>query len=316
MNTIDLAPVLGQPWRTVRQYVTQSLGLGDRLDGASDSYALGYLSRAVRMDLGKICKKGDPCGVSCISSTKTCSPEKKKLTTKASIELSAKAKGANPKFAKAAGEASDRPTRQSKVTHMVSDFEKAKERRAAKTETAVPKLGDLEGARLKKSAKEALSKVRGMVEADPELAQVFHETWEKEASKGSRGGLSLVEKPEEAISKSAKKLLESMQNTDRALAEMTKESDRIKKKDGLSSEKASDASTQQVPVSEQKEIHDLSKQLYESMQATDKALAAMTAEKERIQKKYSKRKADTKKTDSDLTDSFWQGYYNRMVELQ
>lgn len=93
MPTIDLTPIQGLPFSAARPYLEQCLGLSDRLDGTSDAYALGYLSRATRMDLGKICSRGTACGSTCIPRKKQCSPDKQASTSTLAKEASAKARG-------------------------------------------------------------------------------------------------------------------------------------------------------------------------------------------------------------------------------
>ena len=90
---VNFAAIVNKPWPFVRTYLEQQLNLGDRLDGVSDDYALGYLSQAVRMDLGKICAKGDVCGSSCISRRKRCSPDRQAATSRIAKEASQKARG-------------------------------------------------------------------------------------------------------------------------------------------------------------------------------------------------------------------------------
>ncbi|HEY9749740.1 MAG TPA: ParB N-terminal domain-containing protein [Allocoleopsis sp.] len=90
---INLAAIVDKPWPFVRGYLIQELGLGDRLDNASDNFAIGYLSRATRMDLGKICSKGQVCGSSCIPRKRKCSPDKQAATSKTAKEASTKARG-------------------------------------------------------------------------------------------------------------------------------------------------------------------------------------------------------------------------------
>ena len=89
MPTIDLSPIQGLPFSDARPYLEKCLGLSDRLDGASDDYAFGYLSRAIRMDLGKICSRGKPCGSSCVPRKSECVKE----TSNLAKEASAKARG-------------------------------------------------------------------------------------------------------------------------------------------------------------------------------------------------------------------------------
>lgn len=307
MTTIDLSPVIGHPWQTVREYVTQLLELSDRLDSASDHYAMGYLSRATRMDLGKICKKGDPCGNSCIPSTKQCSPDKKALTTKASIELSARAKGADNRFAKAAAEGSDRPKRSSKVTHLVSDFEQAKERRAAKIEDEKPKPIDMESARIKREASKAIADFRNLVESDPELGRVLREFADENSATPGWKPRVLEGPGDTPFSKDAKALLESMKATDESLAELTKVKERIQKKYATKSKKGTAMVSAESPESGDKELGELTKKLVESMTKTDKSLAEMKAVQKKV-KAYNKRS-------KRRSDSFWRGYYKRAAEF-
>lgn len=57
-----------------------------RLDSASDAFALGYLSRAVRFDLGKICSRGKPCGNSCVPRKRKCKSETSGLAQELSVK--------------------------------------------------------------------------------------------------------------------------------------------------------------------------------------------------------------------------------------
>lgn len=88
MPTVDLSKISDRPWPFVRAYLVKQLGLGQRLDSRSDAYALGYLSRATRMDLGKICSRGKPCGNSCVPRKRKCKSE----TSQLAIEASTKAR--------------------------------------------------------------------------------------------------------------------------------------------------------------------------------------------------------------------------------
>ena len=54
---LDISAIADKPWPWIRGYLTQAIELGDRLDSRSDSFAIGYLSRAVRFDLGAVAKK-------------------------------------------------------------------------------------------------------------------------------------------------------------------------------------------------------------------------------------------------------------------
>ena len=88
MPTIDLSKLSDRPWPYIRAYLTKQLALESRLDSASDAFAFGYLSQAVRFDLGKICSRGKPCGNSCVPRKWEC----RKDPSKTSVEASARAR--------------------------------------------------------------------------------------------------------------------------------------------------------------------------------------------------------------------------------
>lgn len=54
---LDFTAIADKPWPFVRGYLTKALDLGDRLDGVSDDYAIGYLSKAMRLDLKSVAKE-------------------------------------------------------------------------------------------------------------------------------------------------------------------------------------------------------------------------------------------------------------------
>ena len=87
---VNLSAIIDKPWPLARAYLERSLGLQDRLDGVSDDFALGYLSRATRMDLGKICSRGKPCGNSCVPRKRECKSETSKTAKEASARARAK----------------------------------------------------------------------------------------------------------------------------------------------------------------------------------------------------------------------------------